>query len=79
MRQANLITFKETKHKSGMLLLKVPQLTWLGNDYLDSIVNENVWSKTKNYVKEKGLELSNVPIDVIVEVAKAQMKNWLGL
>lgn len=79
MRQAGLITYKESKHKSGMLLLDVPSLTWMGNDYLDAISNEGIWSKTKDSIKQKGIELSNVPLDMVVDMAKLQIKSLFGL
>ncbi len=79
MRQAGLINYKETKHKSGMLLMDTPQLTWVGNDYLDAISNEGVWSKTKEVIKDKGMEVSNIPLEMVVEVAKMQIKSLFGL
>lgn len=79
MRQAGLITYKEQKHKSGMFLHGVPRLTWIGNDYLEAISNEGVWAKTKDVIKNKGMELSNVPIDLVVDLAKYQIKNLFGL
>lgn len=57
----------------------MPKLTWYGNDYLDAISSENVWSKTKEIIKEKGMEVSNVPFEVLIELAKLQVKNWIGL
>lgn len=61
MRDAGLIYFKESPYKGGVLLYDSPKLTWNGNDYLDSISHEGIWSKTKDVIKEKGMEVSNVP------------------
>ncbi|WP_096269492.1 DUF2513 domain-containing protein [Paucisalibacillus globulus] len=79
MRDAGLISFRDSGYKGGVLISNDPKLTWLGNDYLDSISNEGVWSKTKNVIKERGMELSNVPFEIVSELAKMQLKKWIGM
>lgn len=79
LRQAGLIDFKESRHKSGVFLINIPQLTWNGNEYLSSIESDTVWIKTKSFIKEKGLEVSKLTFDVIMAVAKAEAKKRLGL
>ena len=80
MEQAGLITFKKQVFMGGSAFyVEPPKLTWYGNDYLDAISSENVWSKTKEIIKEKGMEVSNVPFEVLIELAKLQVKNWIGL
>lgn len=62
-----------------MIYIDRPRLTWNGNDYLDSIANESVWNKTKDIIISKGLELGDVPISVIKELTKSQLKKIIGL
>ncbi|MGI8349624.1 DUF2513 domain-containing protein [Niallia circulans] len=79
MRQAGLINYKESKFKGGMSLLNVPELTWIGNDYLDAISDEGIWNKTKETIRKKGIEVSNIPLDMVIDVAKMQLKSLFGL
>lgn len=79
MRDAGLIYFKGSGYKGGFLLNDAPKLTWLGNDFLDSVSNNNVWEKTKDFIKTKGFEVANIPLDVLIDLAKIQMKQWLGI
>ncbi len=54
-------------------------LTWDGHEFLDSIKNDNIWSKTKEGIKGKGLELGAVPLDVVKDYAVLQLKSIFGL
>lgn len=51
-------------------------LTWEGNEYLNSIKNKSTWNNIKKLISEKGL---SIPFDVIKDAAKAYVKNSLGL
>lgn len=79
MREAGLIDYKESGYKGGMVLLDIPTLTWFGNDYLDTVANESVWSRTKAGLKEKGFELSGVPFQVLKDFAAFQLKQFMGI
>lgn len=68
-----------TKWADNKPMWLLASLTWDGHEFLDSIKNENVWVKTKDGVKKKGLELGSVPFDVIKEYASIQLKSVLGL
>lgn len=78
MQQADLITLDKQGFMGGIFVGE-PRLTWTGNDYLDSIANETVWSKTKEVIKNKGLEASSMPLDILIDLAKQQFKNWIGI
>lgn len=54
-------------------------LTWDGHEFLDSIRNDNIWNKTKEGIKSKGLELASVPLDILMEYAKLQIKMRFGI
>lgn len=79
MRQAGLITFEEMEYKGGMRINKLPQLTWVGQDYYGAISNETVWSKTKQTIQKGGMKLGEVSMDVIVTIAKVKVKEMFGL
>lgn len=55
------------------------RITTKGHDFLDIAENTTVWDKTKGVLKEKGLEITTIPLDVLLVSLKAQMKNLLGL
>lgn len=68
-----------TKWADNKPMWLIASLTWDGHEFLDSIKNDNVWSKTKEGLKSKGLELGSVPLDVLTEYAKLQIKLLFGL
>ncbi|MDM5209218.1 DUF2513 domain-containing protein [Cytobacillus kochii] len=67
-----------TKWADNKPMWLIASLTWDGHEFLDSIKNDNVWVKTKDGVKKKGLELGSIPFDVLKEFAKIQLKSILG-
>lgn len=54
-------------------------LTYSGHDFLKSLSSETIWSKVKEGVKSKGMEIGQVPIEVLKEYAKYEFKKILGL
>tara|TARA_B100001964_G_C13808351_1_gene411862 strand:+ start:32 stop:391 length:360 start_codon:yes stop_codon:yes gene_type:complete len=44
----------------------VMRLTWEGHEFLDSIKNDSQWDKTKDFIAEKGANLSFETIKVAV-------------
>lgn len=79
MKEAGLISFKSADTFDGRVMYGVPKLTWAGNDYIDAISNETVWNSTKQGIKEKGLELSNIPFSLLKDFAVLTVKQKLGL
>lgn len=79
MDEANLIEAKQTVSTKDRHIWMAKDLTWNGHEFLDSIRNDKVWNKTKKAIKSKGFELGNVPIDILKECAKLQLKDLFGL
>lgn len=79
MKQAGLIDYAVKTFYDGAFIDNGPELTWNGNDFLDSIKSDNVWEKTKGVLKEKGTELSSIPFSILVELAKEQFKVTFGI
>ena len=52
-------------------------LTWEGHDFLDAIRNESIWAKTKDFVKERGLQ--SIPVELIKSLATDFVKQQLGV
>ncbi|TQS71141.1 DUF2513 domain-containing protein [Ornithinibacillus gellani] len=67
-----------TKTAGNKIFFLHASLTWKGHEFLDSIRNNHIWNKTKKGIKEKGLELGNVPLEIIKEYAKLQLKKFLA-
>src|SRR4051812_26884804 len=70
MEQAGF-TKNNIKYASNEPFLIYSTLTWDGHDFLDSIKNDTIWTKTKEGIKSKGLELGQVSFSVLVEYAKS--------
>lgn len=79
MRQAGLIEYTVKSYYEGSFIENKPELTWQGNDFLDSIKYDNVWNKTKTVIKEKGAEISSIPFSILVELVKEQFKSTFVL
>ena len=78
IEEAGLIRGIDASHMQGRDWLHL-QLTWQGQDFLDSVRDPTVWQKTK----EGALKLGGVSLDVLVgiakEYAKAEVKKRLGI
>lgn len=51
-------------------------LTWQGHEFIDSVRNESVWRKTREYIKEKG---GSATFNLITQVASLFIKSQLEL
>ncbi|EIK80121.1 hypothetical protein CGSMWGv55152_03307 [Gardnerella vaginalis 55152] len=51
-------------------------ITWQGNDFLDSISSNEIWEKIKNNFSDK---IINIPFDILISLAKLYLKSNLGL
>lgn len=77
---------KERGHMDPLAIMKesgapiaVERMTWDGHEFLETVRDNQVWQKTKGYLKSVG----GVGIDVLKDVAKAvvkdQIKQYTGL
>lgn len=74
--EAGFITNK-VQYASDVPVMVAPgNLTWDGNEYLNNIRSNSVWSETKDKIKESGLSVS---LQVLGSVASSIVKSKLGL
>lgn len=57
------------------IYVTISSLTWHGHEYLDTIRDPEIWTKTKESVSK----ISSVSLEIIGEVAKNFVKQKLGL
>ena len=62
-------------HGRGVAVVR--GLRWEGHDFLDTIRNESIWTETKAFVLERGLQ--TIPIELLKSVATEFAKQQLGL
>lgn len=79
MREKGLISYQENSFKGGFSITNAPELTWDGQDYLSAIEDDTIWSKTKEGLTAKGLELGKIAFDTLFEFAKIKAKEKLGI
>lgn len=53
-----------------------PRLTWEGHNFLDSVRDDDIWSKTKERISKVG---GSISIDMLKTVATAFLTQSLGL
>jgi hypothetical protein len=78
MEQAGL-TKNNIKYAGDKPFWIYSDLTWAGHDFLDSVKNDTIWTKVKEGIKSKGLELGQVSFGILIEYAKSEIKTKLGL
>jgi len=58
LHEAGLISSYNANYTSdGIYSFVVGSLTWEGNDYLDKVRDDSIWSKTKEVIIQKGIPL----------------------
>lgn len=60
----------------GISLAEVDRLTWAGHDFVDSLADESIWLKAKEFVLKPAVSFS---FDVLKEWLKQEAKTKLGL
>src|SRR5579872_951629 len=53
----------------------IERLTWKGHDFLDGTRSQEIWTK----VKKKDLKAGGWTVDLLLELAKQELKKSLGL
>lgn len=59
------------------LFVNLRGLTWEGHELLDAIRSESVWNRTKEFIKDRGLDVGSLPIEVFKSVAVDRIKDML--
>lgn len=74
MKNAGII---EGTHKiiQGEIIFYSYYLGWLGNDFHETFKDDNIWQGAKSYLIGKGMEISNVPFDFLMELGKELLSN----
>ncbi|WP_369833368.1 DUF2513 domain-containing protein [Companilactobacillus pabuli] len=76
LREADFINGKVIYGGDGPYKILIGNLTWDGNQYLNSIRSSSVWKKTKQKLIDNGITAS---FSVITSLATAIAKQKLGL
>lgn len=76
MYEGGLVSEYPKKINNSYKIITPGNLTWQGNEYLNSIRNKNIWIETKNRIKKVG---SKVTFETIISVASAIATHQLGL
>ncbi|WP_404403835.1 DUF2513 domain-containing protein [Jeotgalibacillus malaysiensis] len=54
-------------------------LTNSGHDFLDAIRNDTIWNKTQDEIKRQGMNLKNIPLDMVKALMIQVGKQMFGL
>lgn len=66
LHEAGLISAYKAQYASDELYsFSIGSLTWGGNDYLDKVRDNSIWTKTKEIITKKGLPLVFDTIKII--------------
>lgn len=77
MTQAGLVdSYVKPDDQPATASCLIKSLTWEGNDFLDSVESDTVWSKVKAKLAEN---VESASFDVIKAVAKSVLLTQLGL
>lgn len=73
--EAGLITGIEVESMSGPWSIMSARLSPYGHEYVDSVRDPKVWKKSKEIASHVG----GVTIGLMIEIAKQEIKNKLGI
>ena len=78
MHDAGLLRCEPVRSSSSDRVIYVLpfELTWAGHDFLQTIRDDNLWRKAKEYVLKPGASWS---FDILKEWARYELKQKLGL
>ncbi|MFU0524799.1 DUF2513 domain-containing protein [Gardnerella pickettii] len=76
MGEGNLINVYIDEREVGVVDAYIMDMTWHGNEFLDSISSNEIWEKIKNNFSDK---IINIPFDILTSLAKLYLKSKLGL
>lgn len=72
LAEAGFLTAENLTTHDGGFCWMPKSLTWKGHEFVDTIKNDTVWKKTKDFVQEKGGAISIEMLKVIaVRIASA--------
>ena len=76
---AGLIDHKSdpTDYTRGAFDPAVNRLTWEGHEFIAAIRSDSVWDRTKEFLKDSGLDVGSLPIELLKSVAVARIKDML--
>ena len=77
VEEAHLVRAIDASHMGGRDWINA-QLTWQGQDFLESVRDETVWAKTREGAKKLGGVTFDMFIGLAKEYAKAEVKKRLG-
>lgn len=69
MADSGLINIKDTTTFAGKSYM-IKEITYMGQDFLDSIKDDKVWS----HVKSKVIKIGGVSLDLLTEIGKEFIK-----
>lgn len=76
LEEADFISGHVQYSGDGPYFISIGNLTWDGNQYLNSIRSDSVWKETKQKVKETGI---SVTFSILTALATSIAKQKLGL
>jgi Hypothetical protein (DUF2513) len=78
LQEANLIEVPDIGLSTSWAKVNImpTRLTWQGSEFLDSIRNENVWKKTKEFIAKNG---GGFVLSVVKDLAVSYLRQEMGL
>ncbi len=52
-------------------------LTWEGHDFVEAIRSDSIWNRTKESIRDRGLDVGSLPIELLKSVAIDRIKEML--
>lgn len=78
MRDANILK-GNLAYGDNRLIYHSLSLSWHGNDFYETFQSDGRWEGFKEWLSNKGLRISEVPFDMMIEAGEAYIKSKMGL
>jgi|SRR5690554_5653061 len=74
MLDGGLITGELPRADDEYTTHRFVRLDWNSHDFIQTFRDDTVWNKAKSHLKDKGFQIANVPMDVLIELGKSYIK-----
>jgi len=76
---SGFIEAKKQEYYNSRVIYQQLTITSAGHDFLEAAENSTIWEKSKESLKEKGMQIGTIPIDVLKEYLKMQVRKHIGM
>ncbi len=75
MKDGELLKGELPRGDNKIITHKGVRLDWNSHDFIETFRSDTIWNKSKEHLKEKGFQIANMPMDVLIGLGKSYIDN----